>query len=66
MLGGVESNDEKMPSVWFSTGEQLTAKNYEHILDPEVFAWVKKITEKSYYVFRQEGAYVHTAKIAYE
>lgn len=66
MLGVVGSNGEKMPPVWFPTGYRLTAADYKDILESKVLPWVKRITKKADYVFQQDGAPAHTAKIVQE
>ena len=66
MLGVVASNGEKMPPVWFPTGYRLTAADYKEILESKVLPWVKKITKKAEYVFQQDGAPAHIAKIVQE
>ena len=37
MLGVVASNGEKMPPVWFPTGDRLTAVGYRDVLDSKLF-----------------------------
>ena len=64
MLGVVASNGEKMPPVWFERGYRLTSAVYKEILETKVLPWVKRITKKADYVFQQDGAPAHTAKIA--
>ena len=66
MFGVVASNGEKMPPVWFPTGYRLTAADYKDILESKVLPWVKRITRKADYVFQQDGAPAHTAKIVQE
>lgn len=66
MLGVVASNGEKMPPVWFKTGYRLNAADYRDILATKVLPWVRKITKKGDYVFQQDGAPAHTAKVVQE
>ena len=63
MLGVVVLNGEKMSPVWFDVGYRLTAADYKDILATKVLHWVKKITNNVNYVFQQDGAPEHTAKI---
>ena len=51
MLGVVSSNGEKMSSVWFHTGYQLTAHNYKYILKTNMFLWIKRVFKKADYIF---------------
>jgi len=63
MLGVVASNGLKMPPIWFPTGYRLTAANYKEVLEEKVLPWVKRVLKKSDYVFQQDGAPAHTAKV---
>ena len=63
MLGVVASNGEKMPPVWFKAGYRLSAEDYKNILSTKVLPWVSKITNKKDYVFQQDDAPTHTAKV---
>ena len=63
MLGVVASNGEKMPPVWFKTGYRLTAADYREVLATKVLPWVRDITNGADYVFQQDGAPAHTAKV---
>lgn len=66
MLGVVASNGEKMPPVWFEGGYRLTAADYKDILAKKVLPWVSKIAKKTDYVFQQDGAPAHTARVVQE
>ena len=46
MVGVVASNGEKMPPVWFPTGQRLTAADYKEILEFKVLPWVQKILKR--------------------
>ena len=66
MLGVVASNGEKMPPVWFSRGYRLTAAAYKDALVTKILSWMRNITNNANYLFQQDGAPAHTAKIVQE
>ena len=66
MLGVMVSNGEKMPPVWFDIGYRLTATDCKAILATKALPWVRKITKNVNYVFQQDGAPAHTAKVIQE
>ena len=55
-----------MPPVWFDVGYRLTAADYKDILTTGVLPWVRKITKNVNYVFQQDDAPAHIAKIVQE
>ena len=52
---------EKTPLGCFQQGYRLTSVIYKEDLETKILLWVKKITKRSDYVFRQDGAPAHTA-----
>ena len=66
MVGVVAWNGEKMPPVWFSRGYRLTAAAYKDALVTKILSWMRNITNNANYLFQQDGAPAHTAKIVQE
>ena len=63
MFGVAASNGENMLSVWFERSYRITSAVYRKALETKVLLWIKKIIKKSDYIFQQNGAPAHMAKI---
>ncbi|XP_059081907.1 uncharacterized protein LOC131879566 [Tigriopus californicus] len=63
VLGVVASNGKNMPPYFFKMGEKIGADVYYKILRYQILPWLKVNYPDGNYVWTQDGAPCHTAKI---
>ena len=63
VLGIVASDGKKCPPYYFPQGLKITAKVYIEVLETHVIPWLKKTYPQGNYVFQQDSAPPHKAKI---
>jgi transposase len=66
VLGVISSKGDVMPPHFFETGQRVNAKQYIEVLDTVVKPWMETVAGECPYVFQQDGAPAHTAKLTQE
>ena len=63
VLGIVASDGKKCPPIFFEAGLKITAKVYMDVLKKKVLPWLKRTYPRGNYVFQQDSAPAHKAKV---
>jgi hypothetical protein len=64
--GSSQARVTSCPPHFFEMGQRVNAKQYIEVLDTVVKPWMKTVAGECPYVFQQDGAPAHTAKLTQE